>query len=433
MKLLDKLSEIWKGVEYPFLIHKDEDLRFSEIAKQSPINLSEVREGDVVAIIGDFNPESILTLLRLIDIGVVVVPLTVETKHEHEYFFETALVDVVIDGTQVNRRTHERKYEFIENLRQLEHAGLVLFSTGTTGRPKAILHDLTLFLKRFETPRPTLRTINFLLFDHIGGINTLLHTLFNKGVVIAPESRTVDSILDTCRKYDVEVLPTTPTFLRMMLMSGAVPNKVPSCLKVITYGTERMDQPTLDELCKLLPIVDFRQTFGMSELGIVRVKSEARDSLFMKVGGEGVETRVVDGVLQIRSSSRMLGYLNAPSPFDAEGWYDTKDVVVVKGDYYKVTGRISDVINVGGLKFMFMASEVERVALTFPNVTLVKASPKQNPITGQHVELLVQPTSEEGIDKDALMVFLKERLQPHMVPKRIRVEDVAIGHRFKRA
>ena len=36
----------------------------------------------------------------------------------------------------------------------------------------------------------------------------------------------------------------------------------------------------------------------MSELGIVRVKSEARDSLFMKVGGEGVETRVVDNVLK---------------------------------------------------------------------------------------------------------------------------------------
>jgi long-chain acyl-CoA synthetase len=431
MKLIEKLSEIWKGVEYPFLIHKDEELRFSEIVNQRSIDLSEVRKGDVAAIIGDFNPASILTLLRLIDIGVVVVPLTAETTQEHEYFFESAFVDVVIEETQVKRRAHEKKHEFIENLRQLEHAGLVLFSTGTTGRPKAILHDLTLFIKRFETPRPALRTINFLLFDHIGGINTLLHTLFNKGVVIAPESRTVDSILDTCRKYDVEVLPTTPTFLRMMLMSGAVPDKVPSCLKVITYGTERMDQPTLDELCKSLPSVDFRQTFGMSELGIVRVKSEARNSLFMKVGGEGVETRVVDSVLQIRSSSRMLGYLNAPSPFDAYGWYDTKDVVEVKGDFYKVTGRISDVINVGGLKFM--ASEVERVALTFPNVSLVKASPKQNPITGQHVELLVQPSSEKGINKEALMVFLKERLQSHMVPKRVRVESVAVGHRFKRA
>jgi long-chain acyl-CoA synthetase len=431
MKLLDRLSDIWRGVEYPFLIHKGEELRFSEIANQSPIDLSEVRKGEVVAVIGDFNPPSILTLLRLIDIGVVVVPLTVETKREHEYFFESALVDVVIEGIQVRRRKNQQKHEFIEKLRQLEHAGLVLFSTGTTGRPKAILHDLTLFLKRFETPRPTLRTMNFLLFDHIGGINTLLHTLFNKGVVIAPESRAVDSILDSCRKYDVEVLPTTPTFLRMMLMSGAVPDKVPACLKVITYGTERMDQPTLDELCKLLPNVDFRQTFGMSELGIVRVKSEARDSLFMKVGGEGVETRVVDAVLQIRSSSRMLGYLNASSPFDAEGWYDTKDVVEVKGDYYKVTGRVSDVINVGGLKFM--ASEVERVVLTFPNVSLVKAAPKQNPITGQHVELLVQPTSEDGVDKEALLSFLKERLQPHMVPKRIRVETVAVGHRFKKS
>lgn len=431
MKILEKLAEIWSGIDYPFLIHKGDELRFSEIASQSPVDLSEVRKGDVVAIIGDFNPSSILTLLRLIDIGVVVVPLTVETRHEHEYFFESALVDVVIEGAEVKRRSHSQKHEFIEKLRELGHAGLVLFSTGTTGRPKAILHDLTLFLKRFETPRPTLRTINFLLFDHIGGINTLLHTLFNKGVVVAPESRTVDSILETCRKFNVEVLPTTPTFLRMMLMSGAVPSKVPDCLKVITYGTERMDQPTLDELCKLLPSVDFRQTFGMSELGIVRVKSEARDSLYMKVGGEGVETRVVDGVLQIRSSSRMLGYLNAPSPFDAEGWYDTKDVVEVKDGYYKVTGRISDVINVGGLKFM--ASEVERVALQFTNVSLVKATPKPNPITGQHVELLVQATFDGAVDKVVLLEFLKDRLQPHMVPKRIRVEAVVIGHRFKKA
>lgn len=250
-------------------------------------------------------------------------------------------------------------------------------------------------------------------------------------MVIAPESRTVDSILETCRKYDVEVLPTTPTFLRMMLMSGSVPGKIPPCLKIITYGTERMDQPTLDDLCKLLPNVDFRQTFGMSELGIVRVKSEARDSLYMKVGGEGVETKVVDGILQIRSSSRMIGYLNAPSPFDSEGWYDTKDVVEVKGDYYKVTGRISDVINVGGLKFM--ASEVERVALQFTNVSLVKALPKSNPITGQHVELLVQATNEGAVQKLQLLEFLKANLQPHMVPKRIRIESVDVGHRFKKS
>ena len=70
-----------------------------------------------------------------------------------------------------------------------------------------------------------------------------------------------------------------------------------------------MDQPTLDQLCELLRSIS--SNFGMSELGIVRVESP--ESLFMKVGGEGVETRVVKEVLQIRSANRMLGYLNAPS------------------------------------------------------------------------------------------------------------------------
>lgn len=431
MKLIERLSEVWQGSDDPFMLYRGNALKFSQIASQYPVDFSQINHGDVVAIIGDFDPPSILTLLRLIDLNVIIVPLTSETTHDHEYFFDAAGVGVIIQSGLVTRRLCGQTHPLIETLRTNQHAGLVLFSTGTTGRPKAILHDLTLFLKRFDTPRPALTTLNFLLFDHIGGINTLLHTLFNRGVVVAPEARTVDSILETCRNFAVQVLPTTPTFLRLMLMSGAVPEQIPPCLKVITYGTERMDQPTLDELCALLPQVDFRQTFGMSELGIVRIKSEARNSLFMKIGGEGVQTRVIDRVLHIHSETRMLGYLNAASPFDSDGWYNTKDIVEVKDGYYKVTGRVGDVINVGGLKFM--PSEVERVALAYPHVYLAKAVSKQNPITGAHVELFVQPTTEGSIDKQLLLSFLKEKLQPHMVPKRIFLESIAVGHRFKRA
>jgi long-chain acyl-CoA synthetase len=429
-KIIHQLTKIWDNADYPFFIYNNLELNFSQIASQNPIDLSLVTQGDVVAIIGDFNPSSILTLLRLIDLGAIVVPLTIETVREHEYFFESALVDFVIKDNLVSPLSNNKKHELIDSLRSKKHAGLVLFSTGTTGRPKAILHDLTLFLKRFETPRPSLRTINFLLFDHIGGINTLFHTLFNKGTVVALKTRTINSVLDACSNFNVEVLPTTPTFLRLMLMSGSIPDKIPSSLKIITYGTESMDQQTLDDLCNLLPNVDFRQTYGMSELGIVRVKSKARNSLFMKIGGEGVQTRVINNVLQIHSESRMLGYLNAPSPFDDEGWYDTKDIVEVKDGFYKITGRINEVINVGGLKFM--ASDVERIALTFPNVLLVKATAKKNPITGQHVELIVQPTIKNGVNKDSLMIFLMNNLESHMVPKRIKIDTINVGHRFKK-
>lgn len=132
----------------------------------------------------------------------------------------------------------------------------------------------------------------------------------------------------------------------------------------------------------------------------------------MKVGGEGVETRVVDNVLEIRSKTRMLGYLNAESPFDDEGWYNTKDIVEERDGYYKVTGRTSEVINVGALKFM--ASEVERLALQYANVEPAKAEVKPNPITGQHVELAVQSASNGEVDKVGLKTFLAAQLPNHM-------------------
>jgi acyl-CoA synthetase (AMP-forming)/AMP-acid ligase II len=430
MSVLNELSEIWKGSDQPFLLYKGDEVNFDDVLNQPRLDLSTLSSGDVVAIVGDFDPETILTLLRLIDLRMIVVPLTPDTSSDHGYFFESAYVDAVIQNGKLVNRIHFGRHELIDELKQKDHGGLVLFSTGTTGRPKAILHDMSHFLKRFETPRPAFRTLSFLLFDHIGGINTLFHTLFNKGVVISPSSRTVESILETCQISRVEVLPTTPTFLRMLLMAGAIPERIPKSLKVITYGTERMDEPTLSILCELLPEVDFRQTFGMSELGILRVKSEARDSLFMKIGGEGIEFRIVDNVLEIRAQFRMLGYLNAPSPFDLEGWYNTKDIVELKDGLIKVTGRSSDVINVGGLKFM--ASEVERVALNFDGVVFTKVFPGINPITGEHAEMIIQPKSEQGFDLKEFKNFLKLNLRSHMVPRRIRIESIEVGHRFKR-
>ena len=79
-----------------------------------------------------------------------------------------------------------------------------------------------------------------------------------------------------------------------------------------------------------------------------------------------------------------------------------------------------------------MAADVERIALDYPDVSMVKASARQNPITGQHVELLVEPVSQRVIDKDSLLAFMRRKLPAHMVPKRIRVDSVQVGHRFKK-
>ncbi len=430
MELLKELAERNASRKGPFLTAGDFKLTFDDLLRTDETDISSVRAGDVVALIGDFEARSLATLLRLIDRGAVLVPLTEATRPEHEYFFEAASVDFVIDGGAVRRRSDvQGAHPLLARLRESEHPGLVLFSSGTTGRPKAILHDFTYFLTRYRTPRPTLRTLNFLLFDHIGGINTFFHTIFNGGQVVAPSGRTPESVVNSISEYGVELFPTTPTFLRLMLLEGVLDPRRLEHLKVITYGTERMDQPTLDRLCAALPHVDFRQTFGMSELGILRVKSRARNSLWMTVGGEGVETKVVDDVLFIRSENRMLGYLNAPSPFDAEGWYNTGDLVEQDGSFLKIVGRSQQIINVGGVKVL--PSEVERVALLHPDVLRAKARGVPNPLTGQHIEVTCQPRPGAQLDRNMLRAHFRQNLSELLRPQSIRIGEVAVSHRHK--
>lgn len=429
IKIVEEIAGRWSGSKHPFLVTETDSLRVEEVLQSKINHLVPIEPGDVVALIGDFNRQSISDLLRLIDLGAIVMPLSPETRPDHDYFFKAGGVEWVIENGEVHKLATSESVDLVQVLRSRGNPGLILFSTGTTGKPKAILHDLSFFLARFSTPRPTLKTMAFLLFDHIGGLNTILHTIFNGGTIVATSERSPEKVLDLCQRESIQVLPTTPTFLRLLLLSGITEKYDLSKLEVVTYGTERMEQATLNALCALLPWVDFRQTYGMSELGILRVKSAARDSLYMRVGGEGVETKIVDGELYILSESRMMGYLNAQSPFTDDGWYATGDLVESNGIEIKIVGRKNDVINVGGLKFL--PSQLEDVAICYPEVEFVKAFGKSNPVTGQHAEINVQPLS--GFDLEEFKSYLEMNLPPHMRPRRIHVVAQKINHRFKKS
>lgn len=432
MSLIDELRAKYVDIDEPILVSNHGDLRPSDLLQVDEEVAAEIKPGDVVVLEGDFDARSIRRMLTIIDRNAIYVPVTEPTRPQHDYFIETVGADVVINADGVKRvRKDHYDHPMLETLRERGHPGLVLFSSGTTGMPKAILHDFERFLVRFRTPRPTLRTLNFLLFDHIGGVNTLLHTLYNQGIVVFPSARTPSAVVADINTFNIELLPTTPTFLRMLMLSGILEETPMPTLKVVTYGTERMDEPSLTRLAELLPGVDLRQTYGMSELGILRVKSVARDSLFMHVGGEGVELKVVDGVLKIRSENRMIGYLNAASPFDDEGWYDTKDLVEVRDDgALRITGRTTDWINIGGEKVL--PEVIERAALENPAILYAQANGVENPITGQHVELLCQLVEGEEMTRPQIKSWLKERLPAPFMPQRIKIGEIPVSHRFKK-
>src|SRR5262249_21109181 len=154
--------------------------------------------------------------------------------------------------------------------------------------------------------------IVFLLLDHLGGVNTLLHLLSNGGTAITVESRSPEPVCRAIEDHRVELLPTSPTFLNMLLMSKAYEAYDLSSLRTITFGTEPMPETTLRMLRERFPVVKPKQTYGLTELGVFPTRSRDDDSLWFKLSGPGVETQVRDGSLWVRSATAMLGYLNAP-------------------------------------------------------------------------------------------------------------------------
>jgi long-chain acyl-CoA synthetase len=427
----EKAAFIWReqSRSYDWLLGQIDHCR--NILKKN-----KVLPGEIVAIRADFNPNSVAMLLTLIENRNVVVPLSLAVKTVDE-FLQIAQVEKIVvlkeDEFLISHREQQVTHEHLLYLKDKEHPGLILFSSGSTGKSKAAVHDFIPLLEKFKIRRNLLRTITFLLFDHIGGVNTLFYILSNTGTVITVEKRNPEYICQMIEKHQVELLPTSSTFINMILISKAYEKYDISSLKTVTYGTEAMPEQTLKAFNKLFPNIQLKQTYGLSELGILRSKSRSNNSLWMKVGGEDYQTKVVDGILYIKAKSAMLGYLNAPWPFDEEGWFNTQDRVEVEGEWIRVLGRSSDIINVGGQKVY--PAEVESVLLEMDNIKEAAVFGKDNPLMGKVVAAMINLYQDEPVSalKKRVRSHCHNRLETYKIPAHIEISnEQQVSDRFKK-
>ena len=356
------------------------------------------RPGTILGIVGDFSPEAVALLLAAIESGCVVAPAWGSSAGGIAERLRVGQIEQLAtlddqDSVTLTATGNRADHPLYQQLRAAGHPGLVLFSSGSTGEPKGTVHDLTRLLRKYEVPRKDLRTLAFLLFDHIGGLDTLFYSLANGSTLVIPEARTPETVCQAIASHRVQVLPTAPSFLNLLLLSGAYQQYDLSSLEYITYGAEMMPQATLSRCAQEFPGVKLLQKYGTSEVGTLRSSSRDADSLWVRIGGEGYQWRVVEGKLEISADSAMLGYLNAPSPFTADGWFMTGDCVEVDGEFVRCLGRESDLINVGGQKVH--PSEVEAVIAEMPGIADVSVYGEKNLMLGQVVCARVQTVSEE--------------------------------------
>jgi acyl-CoA synthetase (AMP-forming)/AMP-acid ligase II len=400
-----------------------------------------VDHGDIVFLVGDYSIRAISLFLALALNKNIVVPITTEIEDELSQRSNVLSPDWIIN---IRNKTFERNlcspdlvhHNLVDSIKNKAVSGLVLFSSGSTGTPKAMIHDLDNLISVYLDRKPkSLNFLVFLMFDHIGGINTLLNCLSMGSTITIPTHRNPDHICELIETTKINILPASPTFLNLMIIGRSYAKFDLSSLIMITYGTETMPGSLLDKLKQVFPKVKFLQTFGTSETGIAKTTSLSSTSTFVKIDDPDQEYKVVEGELWLKSKTQIMGYINhSNESFTSDGWFKTGDLVQEgENGFIKIIGRTKEVINVGGEKVM--PAEVESVILELPWVQDCVVTGKPNIISGQMVTL--QVCINDNIDpivaKSEIRKHCQTRLEAYKVPAKVSiVESVDFSSRFKK-
>jgi acyl-CoA synthetase (AMP-forming)/AMP-acid ligase II len=398
-----------------------------------------ITKGVVCGFLGEYSPQVCALIFALMRAKAILVPFTSAIEHELPEFIKIAGVTSLFRFNRDDNWTFERcgspvQNYLVESFLERDVPGLIVFTSGSTGRPKGILQDCERVMHKFVDERPGWRTVLFLMLDHFGGFNTLLSTFAYGGTAVCLPDRSSEGVCRVIQQSQATLLPTTPTFINLLIASRCYKDFDLSSVKLITYGTEVMPSSTLEKVRGIFPNARIKQTYGLSELGVLRSKSESDDSVWVKIGGDGFETKIIDNILWVRSEANMVGYLNAPNPFDEEGWMCTGDHVEVRGDYMHIQGRKSEMINVGGQKVF--PSEIENILMQADNIIDARVYGVSHSLMGQvvHAEVTLHTIEDISMLIGRLRVFCMERISKYKIPVRFTVVDAEKNRsvRFKK-
>jgi acyl-CoA synthetase (AMP-forming)/AMP-acid ligase II len=311
----------------------------------------------------------------------------------------------------------------------------VLFTSGTTGRPKMVMHTLpglTGPVRHGGLASNDSVWSTFYDIRRYGGLQILLRALVGGGcMVLSSATEPLADFMARAGALGVTHISGTPSHWRRALMTPEIDRLSPQYVRL---SGEVADQPILDQLRNRFPRAKVAHAFASTEAGVAFDVTDGLAgfpaSLIGQTGGD-VEMRIEDGSLCIRSArtaSRYLGDISV-SLLGDEGYVDTGDLVQLRGERYYFVGRREGIINVGGLKVH--PEEVEAVINEHPAVQISLVKARLNPITGAIVvaDVVARASSDaEGADASGASEMLKREileacraaLAPHKVPALLR-------------
>lgn len=305
----------------------------------------------------------------------------------------------------------------------------VLLTSGTTGVPKMVVHNLA-GLTAAITPQartePQNESVVWATFYDIrryGGLQIFLRAIIGGAslVLSSAEEPVADHLLRLSR-HGVTHLSGTPSHWRRALMSPEIGRIAP---RYVRLSGEIADQAILDHLRAAFPQAAIGHAYASTEAGVGFAVNDGLAGFpvaYLEDARGGVEMKVVDGSLRIRSAGAASRYAGARGGalLDTDGFVDTGDMVEQRGDRYFFVGRKGGIINIGGLKVH--PEEVEAVINRHPQVRMSLVRPKRSALTGSIViadvvlKSACKRTEDESTVKDDILKLCREALPRHKVP-----------------
>ncbi len=310
----------------------------------------------------------------------------------------------------------------------------VLFTSGTTGPPKMVVHSLaglTGAIKPVDPAAPRVVWGTFYDIRRYGGLQILLRALLGGAdLVLSSAHEEPAAFLRRLGAKGATHVTGTPSHWRRALMS---PDLAAMSPRYARLSGEIADQAVLDSLRAAFPDAAIGHAYASTEAGVGFEVTDEREGFPASfVGAPGaVEMKVKDGSLRVRSARSAKRNLGADSPVlhDAEGFVDSGDLLDLRDGRYYFLGRRGGIINVGGLKIH--PTEVEAVINRHPAVSMSLVRGRRNPITGAIVvaEVVLRegacaetPEAKSAL-REAIFEHCRAALPPFKVPASLKFVD----------
>jgi long-chain acyl-CoA synthetase len=419
--------------------------------------------GDVVALLAKNEAEYFELHVAAIRTGLILLPLNFRLAiPELEYIIDDCRPKLLICGEefseaaqvlQVDRKiTLGADYDALiassepaEEQHWLISADapwVILYTSGTTGRPKGtIISNRALFARihcnLFEY-RMTAedRFLMCLQLFHIGSINCLSHLYVGSTVIIIKDFDPA-LVLELLPRHRITVALLVPTMINTIVNLPEVDRADFTSLRTVVYGGSPIPPVTLSRAIDLMGC-GFLQTYGMTETNAITFLrpadhdpvNQAHRLASAGTAGLGMEARVVDerdrdvetgerGEIICRGPCLMDQYLNLPAATEEAmrgGWMHTGDVGYFDEEgYLYVTDRKKDMIVSGGENVY--PREVEDVLFEHPDILEAAVIGVPDEKWGERVHAVLVLRAGVAPDTDSMIAFTRTRLAGYKVPK----------------